>query len=102
MEDENKYVEDIGVGEKLAYGCGDLASNLVLVLTGTFITFFYTDALGLNVAIVGTLILISRIFDGITDVIMGYIMDKTKSKYGKARPWMLWLAIPFGDRKSVV
>ena len=96
MEDENKYVEDIGVGEKLAYGCGDLASNLVLVLTGTFITFFYTDALGLNVAIVGTLILISRIFDGITDVIMGYIMDKTKSKYGKARPWMLWLAIPFG------
>jgi GPH family glycoside/pentoside/hexuronide:cation symporter len=96
MENDNKYVEKIGVGEKLAYGSGDLASNLVLVLTGTFITFFYTDALGLNVAIVGTLVLVSRILDGISDVFMGFIMDKTKSKHGKARPWMLWLAIPFG------
>ncbi len=50
----------IRLGEKLAYGCGDLASNLVLVLTGTYITFFYTDALGLNVGIIGMLMLISR------------------------------------------
>ena len=67
-----------------------------MVLTGTYISFFYTDALGLNVGIVGTLILISRFFDGFTDIIMGFIMDKTKSKHGKARAWMLWLAIPFG------
>ncbi|CUO83470.1 MFS transporter [Clostridium disporicum] len=93
---ESVYTEKIGVGEKLAYGCGDLASNLVMVLTGTYISFFYTDALGLNVGIVGTLILISRFFDGFTDIIMGFIMDKTKSKHGKARAWMLWLAIPFG------
>ena len=93
---ESVYTEKIGVREKLAYGCGDLASNLVMVLTGTYISFFYTDALGLNVGIVGTLILISRFFDGFTDIIMGFIMDKTKSKHGKARAWMLWLAIPFG------
>ncbi len=92
----NSLTEKIGIVEKLAYGCGDLSSNLVLVLTGTYITFFYTDALGLNVAIVGTLIMISRLFDGVTDVIMGYVMDKTKSKHGKARAWMLWLAVPFG------
>lgn len=93
---ESVYTEKIGVREKLAYGCGDLASNLVMVLTGTYISFFYTDALGLNVGVVGTLILISRFFDGFTDIIMGFIMDKTKSKHGKARAWMLWLAIPFG------
>ena len=93
---ESVYTEKIGVREKLAYGCGDLASNLVMVLTGTYISFFYTDALGLNVGIVGTLILISRFFDGFTDIIIGFIMDKTKSKHGKARAWMLWLAIPFG------
>lgn len=93
---ESLYTEKIGIGEKLAYGCGDLASNLVMVLTGTYITFFYTDALGLNVGIVGTLILISRFFDGVSDIFMGFIMDKTKSKHGKARAWMLWLAVPFG------
>lgn len=90
------HAEKIRTREKFAYGCGDLASNLVLVLSGTYITFFYTDALGLNVGIVGMIVMLSRLFDGITDVIMGFVIDKTKSKYGKARPWMLWLAIPFG------
>lgn len=90
------YTEKIGLGEKLAYGCGDLASNLVMVLTGTYISFFYSDALGLNIAIVGTIIFISRFFDGLSDIFMGFIMDKTRSKHGKARAWMLWLAVPFG------
>ena len=89
-------IEKIRIGEKLAYGGGDLASNLVLVLTSTYITFFYTDALGLNVGIIGTLMLVSRLFDGLSDILMGFIIDKTKSKFGKARPWLLWMAIPFG------
>lgn len=89
-------VEKIGLIEKLAYGCGDLASNLIMVLTGSYIVFFYTDALGLNVAVVGGLLLLSRIFDGISDILMGFILDKTKSKHGKARFWILWLSIPFG------
>lgn len=90
----NENEEKIGLFEKIAYGSGDLASNLILVLSGTYVTFFYTDALGLNPGIIGMIILFSRVFDGISDVIMGFIMDKTKSKYGKARPWLLWLAIP--------
>lgn len=96
MKENTNLTEKIKTSEKLAYGCGDLASNLVMVLTGTYMAFFYTDALGLNVGIVGTLLLISRFFDGLTDVFMGFIMDKTKSKHGKARAWLLWLAVPFG------
>lgn len=81
----NQYTEKIGVGEKIAYGGGDLASNLILVLTSTFVTFFYTDALGLNAAIIGTIMMLSRVFDGFTDIFMGFVMDQVKSKHGKAR-----------------
>lgn len=93
-KDAGKYAENISLGEKVAYGGGDLASNLILVLTSTFVTFFYTDALGLNAAIIGSIMMFSRLADGFTDIFMGYIMDRTKSKHGKARPWMLWLGIP--------
>lgn len=91
---KSQYAENIGLGEKIAYGGGDLASNLILVLTSTFVTFFYTDALGLNAAVIGTIMMLSRVFDGFTDIFMGFVMDQVKSKHGKARCWMLWLAIP--------
>lgn len=94
QKQKGRYAEDIGVLEKIAYGGGDLASNLILVLTSTFVTFFYTDALGLSAAIIGTIMMFSRVFDGITDIFMGYVMDQVKSKHGKARCWLLWLAIP--------
>ena len=93
---QKNFVEKISTFEKIAYGGGDLASNFVLVLTGTFVTFFYTDALGLNAAIVGAIMMFSRLADGFTDIIMGYIMDKAHSKHGKARAWLLWLSIPIG------
>lgn len=89
-----QHLEHITIGERIAYGGGDLASNLVLVLTSTFVSFFYTDALGLNAAIIGSIMLFSRVFDGFTDIFMGFIMDQVKSKHGKARCWLLWLAIP--------
>lgn len=91
-----KSSEKIGVFEKVAYGGGDLASNLILVLSSTFVTFFYTDALGLNPAIIGSIMMFSRFFDGISDILMGFVMDHTQSKHGKARPWLLWLAVPIG------
>lgn len=91
---ENKLMEKIGLGEKIAYGCGDLASNLIMVLTSAYVTFFYTDALGLNAAVIGSIMAFSRFTDGFSDIFMGYVMDKTKSKYGKARPWVLWISIP--------
>lgn len=90
----SQYAENISLGEKIAYGGGDLASNLILVLTSTFVTFFYTDALGLNAATIGTIMMLSHVFDGFTDIFMGFVMDQVKSKHGKARCWMLWLAIP--------
>ncbi len=95
-QNTGNLTEKIGFREKFFYGGGDLASNLVLVLTSTFVTFFYTDALGLNATIIGAIMLVSRLLDGVSDIVMGFIMDKTKSKHGKARPWMLWLAAPIG------
>lgn len=88
--------ERIGLLEKIAYGSGDLASNLIMVLTTTYATFFYTDTLGLNPAIIGTILLCSKLLDGVSDVLMGFIMDKVRSRHGKARAWLLWLAVPIG------
>ncbi|AST90953.1 MFS transporter [Sutcliffiella cohnii] len=85
----------IGFVEKMGYGFGDLASNLVFAAVSTFLVFYYTDVAGASAAAVGTIILLSRLLDGFTDIGMGAIVDKTNSKHGKARPWLLWLAIPF-------
>ncbi len=84
----------LGVFEKVSYGFGDCAANVYVAMAGTFLTAFYTDTVGIGVAAIGTMMLLARIFDGVTDLIMGAIVDKTKSKYGKARPWVLWSA-PF-------
>lgn len=85
----------VGLGEKVSYGFGNLAGNLLLTTANTFISFFYTDIAGIAVATVGFILLAGRILDGVADLTMGVIVDKTKTKYGKARPWLLWLAIPY-------
>lgn len=82
--------------EKLGYGFGDFASNLIWTATSAFVAFFYTDVVGMSAAVVGTLLLVARVLDGFADIGIGALVDKTKSKHGKARPWLLWLAIPFG------
>jgi len=82
--------------EKLGYGIGDFASNLIWTATSAFVAFFYTDVVGISAAAVGTLLLLARVIDGFADIGIGALVDKTKSKHGKARPWLLWLAIPFG------
>lgn len=94
MTGKSKKKSEIGVLEKIAYGSGDLASNFILVLSSTSVIFFYTEALKLNAAIIGLIMMASRLFDGVSDILMGFIMDKTKSKRGKARAWIYWLAIP--------
>lgn len=83
------------VGERLAYGCGDTACNIVFGMISTLLTLFYTDYAGISVATVGMVMLISRVFDGTSDVIMGFIVNKTKSRWGKARPWILWMSVPY-------
>ncbi|WP_244927407.1 glycoside-pentoside-hexuronide (GPH):cation symporter [Priestia filamentosa] len=87
--------QKLGGVEKVSYGLGNLSANLLITTANSFIVFFYTEIAGIAAATVGTLLLIARIFDGVTDLGMGMIVDKTKSKYGKARPWLLWMAIPY-------
>lgn len=82
------------MSEKLAYGLGDCSANVVTTLVGTYLTAYYTDTVGIAAAAVGTMMLLARIFDGVTDLIMGAIVDKTSTRWGKARPWILWTA-PF-------
>src|SRR5699024_9512858 len=94
--DTSMSQQKIGLGEKLAYGSGNMASNIVFAAISNFIAFFYTDVVGIGAAAVGTLLFVSRIFDGFSDLGMGILIDKTRSKYGKARPWLLWMAAPFG------
>lgn len=86
----------MGLGEKMSYGFGNLAANLLLTTANTFISFFYTEVAGISIAVVGMILLLGRVFDGVADLGMGVIVDKTKTKHGKARPWLLWLAIPYG------
>lgn len=81
---------------KAAYGSGNLAANLMNCTVGTYISFYYTEVAGLPIAAVGAILLICRLLDGLSDLCMGVIVEKTHSKYGKARPWVLRMAIPFG------
>lgn len=82
--------------EKIAYGMGDVACNVVFAITSSLLVYFYTNVIGVSAALVGTILLVSRIFDGISDLMMAQIMDKANSKLGKFRCWILWMAIPYG------
>ena len=85
----------ISFWERFSYGCGDLGCNIIYSAMSAFLLFYYTDYVHISAGIVGTIMLVSRIFDGVTDLIMGVIVDRTKSKMGKCRPWILRMAIPF-------
>ena len=85
--DNKKYLKWYN---KIGYGSGDIAGNVVYAFLATFVMIYLTDTAGLNAGIVGTLMMVSKIFDGFTDIIFGSLIDKTKTKMGKARPWMLW------------
>ncbi|MCK0715846.1 MFS transporter [Chromohalobacter sarecensis] len=85
----------ISLLEKIGYGSGDLASNFIWQAMSIFIVYYYTDVIGIAAGVIGSIMLFSRAFDGFSDIAMGYIIDKTTSRHGKARPWLLWLAVPF-------
>ncbi|MFP2996606.1 MFS transporter [Spongiivirga sp. MCCC 1A20706] len=85
----------IGLNEKIAYGAGDFASSMFWKLFSMFLLFFYTDVFGISAATVGTMFLVTRIWDAANDPIMGIICDRTKTRWGKFRPYLLYLAIPF-------
>lgn len=81
--------------ERICYGFGDFGCNIIYTAMSAFLLFYYTDYAGISAAAVGTIMLASRIFDGISDIVMGMLVDRTKSKYGKARVWILRMCIPF-------
>ena len=84
---ERKYLKWYN---KVGYGSGDVAGNVVYAFLSSFVMIYLTDTIGLNAGIVGTLMMVSKLFDGFTDIFFGSLIDKTKTKMGKARPWMLW------------
>lgn len=86
----------VSLRERFAYAGGDLAFNLVYVATGTYLMFFYTDVAGIPAATVGTIFLAARLLDGVWDLAVGALMEKFRSRFGKARPWLLYLALPYG------
>ncbi len=83
-----------GFGEKVAFALGDGGCNFVWTTIGSFLTLYYTDNVGIAAATVGTMMLLARLLDGVSDLIMGAIIDRTHTRWGKARPWILWSAFP--------
>lgn len=85
--EEKKYLKWYN---KVGYGSGDIAGNVVYAFLSSFVMIYLTNTIGLSAGIVGTLIAVSKLFDGLTDIFFGSMIDKTHSKLGKARPWMLY------------
>lgn len=83
------------IAERFSYGCGDFGCNIIYTAMSAFLMLYYTDYAGVSSLAVGTIMMVSRVFDGVSDIIMGVIVDRTKSKYGKARPWLLRMCVPF-------
>jgi sugar (glycoside-pentoside-hexuronide) transporter len=84
------------VTEKVGYGFGDLASNLFWQMFSIFIAKFYTDVFLLSAATMGTMLLVTRMFDSVVDPMMGTLADRTKTRWGSFRPYLLWMAVPMG------
>src|SRR5690554_2089282 len=92
----------LSIREKIGFALGDGAANIAWRVVSTFLFIFYTDVFGLQPAAVGLLMLIARTSDGVSDLLMGVVGDRTRSRYGKFRPWILWTAIPLGAILSML
>ncbi|PKG21589.1 glycoside-pentoside-hexuronide (GPH):cation symporter [Niallia nealsonii] len=94
--DQNaKLNQKMSLLEKVSYGLGDTGSNLIYTVITTYLTFYFTDVYGLGAAAVGTLMLVARFVDMIDSPIFGILIDKTNTRWGKSRPWILWSSVPF-------
>jgi len=91
----NKIVAKLSLKEKIGYSLGDTASHFVWDMVGFWILIFYTDTFGISAAAAGTIMLIARFWDMANDPIMGIIADRTNTRWGKFRPYMLWMAVPY-------
>lgn len=89
-------MSDVKFKEKVGYGLGDTASSMFWKLFGTYLLFFYTDVYGLSAAAVGTMFLVTRVWDSFLDPFVGVLADRTRTRWGKFRPYLLWFSVPFG------
>lgn len=96
VAEKHSAYEKLSLKEKIGYGMGDAGSCMIWSVLALYLTWFYTDVYGLDPGIVGTLFLVIRIFDAFSDPVMGAICDRTRTRWGKFRPWLLWMAVPFG------
>lgn len=90
----NKKTSSLSIQSRAGYMFGGAAQTTIVMLINVVLTYFYTNVMGINIAKVAAVMLISRLFDGGSDIVAGVIIDRTKSKYGKARPWLLRMALP--------
>lgn len=91
-----KNTEKLSWKEIISFAVGDGGCNLIWTTIGSYLTMYYTDNVGLAATTIGTMMLLTRLLDGVSDLIMGSILDRTHTRWGKARPWILWTAIPMG------
>ena len=86
----------IGLSEKMGYGLGDMSSSMFWKLFGAYLMLFYTDVFGISAAVVGTMFAVTRVWDSFFDPVVGAFADRTSSRWGRFRPYLLFLAVPFG------
>jgi len=98
----NNMSEKLSIREKIGFSLGDMAGNFVYQSVVLLLAFYYTDVYGLDAATVTSIFLFVRIFDAITDPLMGALVDRTQTKWGKYRPYILWLAIPYAVASVLV
>ena len=100
MEQINKLNETnltkVSIGTKLGYAVGDFGANMAFQVVSFYLLFFFTDVFGILPALAGTIILVSKIWDAVSDPVMGYIADRTHSRWGSKRPYLLFGAVPLG------
>ncbi len=87
--------QKVSFGEKVGYSLGDGSANLIFQMMMMFQLFFYTDVFGIKATAAGMILLVARVFDAFVDPMVGIISDRTNTRWGKYRPWVLWTAIPF-------
>lgn len=87
---------NLSLGEKAAYGVGDIGFNIIFQATNAYLFFFYTDIFGISAGAAGTILFLARIWDAVTDPAMGIIADRTQTRIGKFRPFLIWGSVPFG------
>lgn len=85
----------LSFGEKVGYGLGDMASNFYMGFFGLFLLYYYTDVFGISPAAAATMLLITKVVDAISDPAMGLIADRTSTRWGRYRPYLLWIAVPY-------